>query len=43
VILLESPKGWKDYELLDSGDFEKLERFGGYTAGTQGVMEKKHA
>lgn len=30
MILLESPKGWKDYELLDSGDFEKLERFGEY-------------
>lgn len=24
------PTGWKDYELLDSGDFEKLERFGKY-------------
>ncbi|HPD64674.1 MAG TPA: class I SAM-dependent methyltransferase [Bacteroidia bacterium] len=23
--------GWKDYELLDSGHFEKLERFGKYT------------
>ncbi len=22
------PASWKDYELLDSGDFEKLERFG---------------
>lgn len=30
MILLESPTGWKDYELLDSGEFEKLERFGGY-------------
>ncbi len=30
VILLESPIGWKDYELLDSGEFEKLERFGEY-------------
>ncbi|MDX9782646.1 MAG: class I SAM-dependent methyltransferase [Bacteroidales bacterium] len=30
VILLESPMGWKDYELLDSGEFEKLERFGDY-------------
>lgn len=26
-----SPEGWKDYELLDSGNFEKLERFGKYT------------
>jgi 23S rRNA (cytosine1962-C5)-methyltransferase len=25
---LLSPNSWKDYELLDSGDFEKLERFG---------------
>lgn len=24
------PKNWKDYELLDCGDFEKLERFGNY-------------
>ncbi|MCI2081983.1 MAG: class I SAM-dependent methyltransferase [Bacteroidales bacterium] len=28
---LEYPQsGWKDYELMDSGDFEKLERFGEY-------------
>lgn len=27
-MLLESPANWKDYELMDSGDFEKLERFG---------------
>lgn len=27
-MLLESPGNWKDYELIDSGDFEKLERFG---------------
>jgi len=27
---LLSPKNWKDYELLDAGDFEKLERFGQY-------------
>jgi len=25
------PSSWKDYELIDSGDFEKLERFGEYT------------
>jgi 23S rRNA (cytosine1962-C5)-methyltransferase len=25
------PASWKDYELIDSGDFEKLERFGKYT------------
>lgn len=24
------PKNWKDYELIDCGDFEKLERFGNY-------------
>ncbi len=28
MIQLLSPKNWKDYELLDCGDFEKLERFG---------------
>jgi len=27
---LLTPQHWKDYELLDSGDFEKLERFGQY-------------
>lgn len=27
---LLSPENWKDYELLDAGDFEKLERFGQY-------------
>src|ERR1044072_5208375 len=25
------PSSWKDYELIDAGDFEKLERFGKYT------------
>lgn len=28
-IQLLSPQGFSDYELLDCGDFEKLERFGG--------------
>ena len=28
---LLDPSSWKDYELLDCGDFEKLERFGKYT------------
>ena len=29
--MIEYPhSGWKDYELIDSGDGEKLERFGGY-------------
>lgn len=30
IMELLSPKNWKDYELLDCGDFEKLERFGKY-------------
>jgi len=29
-IDLVSPRAWADYELLDCGDFEKLERFGEY-------------
>ena len=29
-MLLESPQNWKDYELIDSGNFEKLERFGSF-------------
>ncbi|HTF03659.1 MAG TPA: class I SAM-dependent methyltransferase [Bacteroidia bacterium] len=29
-MILLSPTHWKDYELLDSGNFEKLERFGKY-------------
>ena len=28
MIQLITPQYWKDYELLDCGDFEKLERFG---------------
>lgn len=28
---LLKPLHWKDYELIDSGNFEKLERFGEYT------------
>ncbi len=27
---LLTPQSWADYELIDSGDFEKLERFGSY-------------
>ena len=27
-MLLQSPQNWKDYELIDSVNFEKLERFG---------------
>lgn len=30
-MTIESPSSsWKDYEIVDSGDFEKLERFGSY-------------
>lgn len=30
-MILEAPShNWKDYALIDSGDFEKLERFGSY-------------
>jgi 23S rRNA (cytosine1962-C5)-methyltransferase len=28
MIQLLSPQNWKDYELIDCGNFEKLERFG---------------
>lgn len=28
---LIAPQHWKDYQLIDSGNFEKLERFGPYT------------
>jgi 23S rRNA (cytosine1962-C5)-methyltransferase len=27
-LQIQYPASWKDYELIDSGDFEKLERFG---------------
>ena len=31
MMTIETPgKFWKDYELIDSGNFEKLERFGSY-------------
>ena len=30
-LKLLHPSSWKEYELIDSGDFEKLERFGKYT------------
>jgi 23S rRNA (cytosine1962-C5)-methyltransferase len=30
-LKLHYPSSWQDYELIDSGDFEKLERFGKYT------------
>lgn len=31
MISLLTPTHWKDYELIDCGDFEKLERFGNLT------------
>ena len=31
MIQLLTPQHWKDYELIDCGDFEKLERFGEVT------------
>jgi len=31
TIAIEYPTDWTDYELLDTGDGEKLERFGSYT------------
>jgi 23S rRNA (cytosine1962-C5)-methyltransferase len=31
MIQLLAPTHWKDYELIDCGDFEKLERFGNVT------------
>ena len=31
MMTIESPGAfWKDYELIDSGNFEKLERFGSF-------------
>src|SRR5687768_12938743 len=41
---LLTPTHWKDYELLDCGDFEKLERFGKYITirpEPQAVWKKK--
>jgi len=29
-LYLHHPSSWEDYELIDAGDFEKLERFGKY-------------
>jgi 23S rRNA (cytosine1962-C5)-methyltransferase len=52
---LFTPEGFKDYELIDSGDFEKLERFGRYIVRrpepqavwsklqSQKVWERNHA
>ena len=30
-LKLLHPSSWQDYELIDSGNFEKLERFGKFT------------
>lgn len=30
TIKLETPENWKEYQLIDSGGFEKLEKFGKY-------------
>jgi len=30
IIKLETPHNWKEYQLIDSGGFEKLEKFGKY-------------
>jgi len=43
-MLLLSPKNFDDYELIDCGDFEKLERFGKYVTirpEPQAVWDKK--
>jgi len=42
--LLLSPRYWKDYELLDCGNFEKLERFGEFILARpepQAIWDKK--
>lgn len=48
AMLLLSPQHWKDYELIDCGAFEKLERFGSEHSGVitirpepQAVWDKK--
>lgn len=44
MIQLLSPQHWKDYELIDCGNFEKLERFGKYLLirpEPQAVWDKK--
>ncbi|MDR6563995.1 MULTISPECIES: class I SAM-dependent methyltransferase [unclassified Arcicella] len=30
IIKLETPQNWKEYQLIDTGGFEKLEKFGKY-------------
>ena len=46
MIQLLSPQNWKDYELIDCGNFEKLERFGNVILirpEPQAVWEKKYS
>ena len=43
---LLTPLHWQDYELIDCGDFEKLERFGNYITirpEPQAVWKKRYA
>jgi len=43
---LLTPSHWHDYELIDCGDFEKLERFGKYITirpEPQAVWKKKYS
>jgi 23S rRNA (cytosine1962-C5)-methyltransferase len=43
-LQLLHPSSWQDYELIDSGNFEKLERFGKYTLirpEPQAIWERK--
>jgi 23S rRNA (cytosine1962-C5)-methyltransferase len=38
MLQIEIPRDWKDYELLDSGNGSKLERF-----GTQLIVRPEHS
>lgn len=43
---LLTPTHWQDYELIDCGDFEKLERFGKYITirpEPQAVWKKRYS
>ena len=44
-IELFSPENWKNYSLIDCGNFEKLERFGDYIMirpEPQAIWDKMH-
>ena len=42
MMAIESPGAfWKDYELIDSGNFEKLERFGKAGKEDSGTWERR--